>query len=233
MATPIEKRTADLTVLEGREKTHLLMHEIYLSVQGESTHAGRRCVFVRTSVCNLRCGYCDTAHAFAGGEVMLIDDVISKIESLGCKLVEITGGEPLLQAGVIELSKQLLDRGFEVLVETGGSLDISVLPDGVKRILDIKTPGSGEVGANLLENLKQLREGDELKFVVTCRADFDWSVEFLTQHEISELIPKLISPCQPQVKPAECVNWVKKCAIDVRVNLQLHKFIWPVSARGV
>lgn len=233
MAESIDNRTKPLAVLDGREDTHLLISEIFDSIQGESTHAGRRCIFVRTAVCNLRCGYCDTAYAFTGGEVLSIDDVLSTVKSYGCKLVEITGGEPLLQRGVIQLARDLLADGFEVMIETGGSLDISVLPDGVKRILDIKTPGSGEVDANLLANLKQLRAGDELKFVVTSKQDFDWAVGFIKQYELQNRVPLLISPCQPQVSAADCVSWIKECDIDLRLNLQLHKIVWSASKRGV
>lgn len=233
MADDKDSRVAELEALKDREDTHLLIHEIYLSVQGESTHAGRRCVFVRTSICNLRCGYCDTAHAFTGGEVMSIDEVLAQVKSHDCKLVEITGGEPLLQAGINGLAQQMLDDGNEVLLETGGSLSIRELPTGVKRIIDVKTPGSGEVDSNLLANLSDLRVGDELKFVVTSKADFDWAVEFIKQHEVPEFVPLLISPCQPQVKPEECVSWVKECPLELRLNLQLHKFVWPPNARGV
>ncbi len=233
MAESIDNRIKPLAVLDGREDTHLLISEIFDSIQGESTQAGRRCIFVRLAVCNLRCGYCDTAYAFTGGEVLSVADVVSTVKSYGCKLVEITGGEPLLQCGVVQLARDLLADGFEVMIETGGSLDISVLPERVKRILDIKTPGSGEVEANLLANLKQLRAGDELKFVVTSKQDFDWALGFIKQHELQNRVPLLISPCQPQVSAADCVSWIRECDIDLRLNLQLHKIVWSASKRGV
>lgn len=233
MSRPSDNRTEPLAVLDGREYSHLLISEIFDSVQGESTQAGRRCIFVRLAVCNLRCGYCDTAYAFTGGEVMSIADVLSNVKSYGCKLVEITGGEPLLQRGVTQLARDLLADDIEVMIETGGSLDISVLPEGVKRILDIKTPGSGEVEANLLANLKHLRVGDELKFVITGKDDFDWAVSFIKKYELQSRVPLLISPCQPRVSAADCVSWIKECDIELRLNLQLHKIVWSASKRGV
>lgn len=228
-----ENRLSRTAMLENLPADELLIHEIYFSVQGESTHAGRRCVFVRTAICNLRCTYCDTAYAFTGGQQMTLEEILLKVKSFDCELVEITGGEPLLQAGATKLSVLLISNGFEVLIETGGSLDISVLPAGVRRILDIKTPGSGEVEANLLSNLQELAEGDEIKFVVTGKADFDWAIDFVQKHNLTDSVPVLISPCQPQVNAQDCANWVKECGCDVRLNLQLHKFIWPASKRGV
>src|SRR5262245_61028870 len=153
----------------------LRVNEIFHSIQGESTHAGRPCVFVRLTGCNLRCVWCDTAYAFHEGNALSVDDVLQRVASYDCGLVELTGGEPLLQAEAIPLMRALLDRGYEVLLETGGSLPIEAVPEGVRRIVDVKCPGSGESHRNRWENLDVLRPGDELKFVIANREDFDWA----------------------------------------------------------
>jgi len=228
-----DDRVKPLQALKGRELTHLLIYEIYLSIQGESSHAGRPCVFVRTAVCNQRCFYCDTAYAFTGGEVMALGDVLARALALNTPLVEITGGEPLLQAAVPELCRRLLAAGCEVLMETGGSRDISVLPAGVKRILDVKTPGSGEEHANDYENLRRLRPGDEVKFVLTDRNDYDWSRDFVRRENLHERTAVLFSPAWKLVDPADLAAWINEDRLPVRLNLQLHKYIWNAARRGV
>lgn len=227
------ERLQPLSALAGRERTHLLVYEIYLSIQGESTHAGRPCVFVRTAVCNQRCTYCDTAYAFTGGSVMALEDVLARALAFKTPLVEITGGEPLLQAAIPELCRSLLAAGCEVLMETGGSRDISVLPDGVKRIVDVKTPGSGEEHANDYENLRRLRLGDEVKFVLTSRADYEWSRDFMKRDRLHERTCVLFSPAWKLVDPAELSAWINEDRLPVRLNLQLHKYIWNPAKRGV
>lgn len=255
----VDQRLAPLQKLRGLEATHLLINEIYASIQGESTHAGRPCVFIRTAVCNQRCSYCDTAYAFTEGEALHIDEVVKRALALwDCPggsglsqtsktgtvpnggdspqripLVEITGGEPLLQPLLPELCERLLAAGCEVLIETGGSHDISRVPQGVHVILDIKTPGSGEEHANDYGNLKRLRAGDEVKFVLTSRADYEWSRELVLREKLAERATLLFSPAFRRVEPAQLSAWLIEDRLPVRLNLQLHKFIWPPNKRGV
>lgn len=227
------ERLKPLDQLKGREGTHLLIAEIYASVQGESTHAGRPCVFVRTTTCHLRCGYCDTAWAFTEGTVVAFDDVLARTLGFGIPLVEITGGEPLLQPLVPKLCRALLDAGREVLVETSGALDISPLPQGVKAILDFKTPASGEEGANDYANLKRLRAGDEVKFVLCNRADYEWARELVEREGLHERTTVLLSCAYKLLEPAQLVAWMLEDKLPARLNVQLHKFVWPPAKRGV
>jgi 7-carboxy-7-deazaguanine synthase len=234
------ERLKPLEMLRGLEATHLLINEIYASIQGESTHAGRLCVFVRTAACNQRCSYCDTAYAFTQGESMHIDDVMREAlrgRSLGfagdSPLVEITGGEPLLQPLVPELCRRLLAAGCEVLMETGGSHDISVVPDGVRVILDIKTPGSGEEPANDYANLQRVKPGHEVKFVLVSRADYEWARDLALRERLHERTTVLFSPAFKRVEAADLAAWMIADNVPARLNLQLHKFIWPPHLRGV
>ncbi len=235
--TTYNDRLKPLEQLAGREGTHLLINEIYLSIQGESTHAGRPCVFVRTAVCNQRCNYCDTAFAFTQGEAMALDDVIARALDLAGRcaepLVEITGGEPLLQPLFPALCRRLIEGGCEVLVETGGSHDITAVPEGAKTILDVKTPGSGEEHANDYGNLKRLRPGDEVKFVVTSREDFDWAVDLTRRERLNERVPVLFSPAFGRVEAKDLAGWILTEGAPARLHLQLHKFVWGATRRGV
>jgi 7-carboxy-7-deazaguanine synthase len=233
MPTSMADRLKPLERLRGLESTHMLINEIYASIQGESTHAGRPCVFVRTAACNQRCAYCDTAYAFVEGEPVHIDEVVGRTREHGISLVEITGGEPLLQPLLPQLCTRLMEAGCEVLIETGGSHDISVIPQGVKTILDIKTPGSAEEHANHYANLQRLRPGDELKFVLTSREDYEWSRELVRRERLHERATVLFSPAWARVKPADLSAWIIEDRLPVRLNLQLHKYIWPPSMRGV
>ena len=232
-----ESRIADrlrpLERLRGLEATHLLINEVYASIQGESTHAGRPCVFVRTSVCNQRCTYCDTAYAFTEGSPVALTEVIAQVLAHGIPLVEITGGEPLLQPLFPELCRRLLKEGREVLVETGGSHDIEIVPEGVKTILDIKTLGSGEEHANHYANLQKLRTGDEVKFVLTSRADYEWARELVQRESLAKRATVLFSPAFRRVEPADLSAWLIADQLSVRLNLQLHKFVWAPNRRGV
>lgn len=228
-----EDRLAPLAALKGREHSHLLINEIYASIQGESTHAGRPCVFVRTTTCNLRCTYCDTAYAFTQGQAMAFDEVLCRALSFGIPLVEITGGEPLLQPLVPRLAQELLSRGTEVLCETSGALDIRLLPEGVRSIVDIKTPGSGEEQANFYDNLKHLRPHDEVKFVLCSRQDYEWAREFVQREKLCERTTVLFSCAFKAVEPADLARWINEDRMPVRLNLQLHKYIWPPARRGV
>lgn len=233
MADDMATRLAPLQRLTGLEATHLLIHEIYASVQGESTHAGRPCTFIRTTTCNQRCRYCDTAYAFTEGEPMHIDDVVREALAKGTGLVEITGGEPLLQPLFTRLCERLLEAGCEVLVETGGSRDTSCVPAGVKVILDIKTPGSGEEHANDYGNLNRLRAGDEIKFVLTSAQDYSWARDLIRRERLHERATVLLSPAWKLVDPQELVQWMLADAVPARLNLQIHKYIWPPHKRGV
>ncbi|MCP3978689.1 MAG: radical SAM protein [bacterium] len=211
----------------------LRVNEIFHSIQGESTHAGRPCVFVRLTGCNLRCVWCDTEYAFHEGRSMSVEQIVEQVERCGTRLVEVTGGEPLLQDETPTLMQALLDRGFEVLLETGGSLPIEGVPSGVKRIVDVKCPGSGEAERNRWENLEHLRGGDELKFVIASRADYDWAVEQIARRGLAGRCPLLFSPVHGDLEPAELADWVTADALDVRVQIQLHKVLWPGVVRGV
>lgn len=211
----------------------LRINEIFHSIQGESTHAGRPCVFVRLTGCNLRCVWCDTAYAFHDGAALSVDDVIDRVAAYGCDLVEITGGEPLLQPEAVDLMRALLDRGLEVLLETGGSLPIDVVPVGVKRIVDLKCPGSGEAERNVWRNLDGLRAGDEIKFVIADRDDYEWAAEVVRSRGLADKATVLFSPVHDRLPGGELARWVLSDALPVRVQLQLHKHLWPGVLRGV
>ncbi len=210
----------------------LRINEIFHSIQGESTHSGRTCVFVRLTGCNLRCGWCDSEYAFHEGRSMTIPEVVEAVEGYPCRLVEITGGEPLLQPAVIPLMARLIDLDYEVLLETGGSLAIDRVPAGVQRIIDIKCPGSGEVGRNRWENLSVLRTGDELKFVLADRHDYDWAHQEIRERRLADW-PLLFSPVHGRLDAAELARWMIEDDSPARIQLQLHKLLWPGVVRGV
>ena len=222
-----------LRPLEGKPAGTLLIHEIYRSLQGESTFAGLPCVFIRLTACNLRCVYCDTAHAFTQGEILGLDEVVAKALELGDDLVEITGGEPLLQAEVYPLMTRLADLGKTVLLETSGAIDTSAVDSRVRVILDIKTPGSAEAEANVWSNLDRLKRVDEVKVVVCDRADFDWAVEIVRSRKLTERCPVLFSASFGRVVPTELAGWILESRLPVRLQLQQHKILWDPSARGV
>ncbi len=213
--------------------TALIVNEIFYSIQGESSHAGRPCVFVRLTWCNLRCSYCDTEYAFREGKKMSVDEILAVVGGYGCKLVEVTGGEPLVQEGSLELMQVLCDRGYEVLLETGGSLDISGVDSRVKRIVDMKCPGSGMAKKNLWANLEHLRGGDEVKFVVGSREDFDWSTEVIRRYGLEKRVTVLISPVFGVLEPVELAGWILEEKLNVKLQLQLHKYVWEPQTRGV
>jgi 7-carboxy-7-deazaguanine synthase len=212
----------------------LTVNEIFHSIQGESTRAGDRCVFVRLTACDLRCTWCDTPYAFHEGRKMSIDDVLSVVEGYGCPLVEITGGEPLLQEGVYELMERLLAAGHTVLLETGGHRPIDRVPPAVVKIVDVKCPGSGEADKNCWSNLDRLAAHDEVKFVVLDRADYEFARDVLTRtHLPSRAAAILFSPVHGQLDPKILSEWVIADRLPVRVQLQLHKLIWSPTTRGV
>jgi 7-carboxy-7-deazaguanine synthase len=212
----------------------LRIHEIYRSVQGESTHAGRPCTFVRTTACDLRCVWCDTPQAFVGGTSMELADVVAEVKRLGIDLVELTGGEPLLQKEIGVLASALMAAGAEVLCETGGHRDISLLPAGVVRIMDLKCPASGECDKNEWANIARLTSEDEVKFVVADRADFDWSLSVTKEHRLCGRVKAvLMSPVHGVCDPKELVEWIKESGLPLRLNLQLHKYVWGAEKQGV
>jgi 7-carboxy-7-deazaguanine synthase len=210
------------------------VNEIFHSIQGESTWAGSPCVFVRLTGCNLRCSWCDTEYAFYEGRQMEIGEVVAKIESFACGLVEITGGEPLLQQGVHPLIDTLLARGHAVMIETSGERDISSLDPRVVRIVDLKCPGSGECERNRWGNLEHLTLRDELKFVVSDRRDYEWAREVIRKHRLSERVNAvLLSPVFGRLEPSDLAAWILADRLAVRMQLQMHKHIWSPTARGV
>jgi 7-carboxy-7-deazaguanine synthase len=211
----------------------LRIKEIYRSIQGESTWAGWPCVFVRTAGCDIRCTYCDEPQAFTGGEKLAIEEVLDRVASLGTRLVGLTGGEPLLQSAAPELVRRLCDAGYTVLVETGGHHDISVLDPRAHAIVDVKTPGSAMIAHNDLANLDRLRAGDELKFVLCDRADYDWAVRLLRERGLADKVAVNFSPVHPGLDPADLARWIGEDGLRVRLNLQLHKYIWGPETKGV
>ena len=248
-------------VHRGMSET-LVVNEIYLSLQGESTFAGLPCIFVRLTACNLRCSYCDTAYAFTEGSKMAFQEILDKITALSAPyknaatqqklpLIEFTGGEPLLQPSAPKLMKILCDAGFTVLVETSGALDISAVDSRVHRIMDLKCPSSGEVARNRFENIKHLKSTDEIKFVIGTAEDYDWAKQQLTRHALPSICPILfswVSPLQEHQRVAslksapagqtpitrkELVERIIVDALPLRFQLQMHKFIWPPDERGV
>jgi 7-carboxy-7-deazaguanine synthase len=211
----------------------LRLKELYRSIQGESTFAGWPCVFVRTAGCDIRCVYCDGAHAFTGGERVTVDEVLARVAALGVRLVEVTGGEPLAQKGTPELVRRLCDAGYEVLIETGGHHDISVLDPRAHAIVDVKTPGSQMMAHNDLANLDRLRPGDEVKFVLCDRADYDFAVKVVREHGLEQRVPVHFSPVHPGLDPRDLVQWLLADGLRVRLNLQLHKYVWGADAKSV
>lgn len=235
---------------ESREPT-LLINEIFYSVQGESTYAGLPCVFVRLRGCHLRCAYCDTEYAFHEGEKQTLPQIIGEIESVsggdsgGANLIEVTGGEPLLQRNVHPLMAALCDAGKTVLIETSGACDISTCDPRVVRIMDLKTPGSGEAHRNLWTNIEHLNQRDEVKFVLTRRGDYEWMRQKLEEHSLHEKVSAVLVSAVNHVAPGlevagceglsitELTEWVLADRLPVRVQTQLHKLIWDPLARGV
>jgi 7-carboxy-7-deazaguanine synthase len=212
----------------------LTVHEIYLSVQGESTHVGRPCVFVRLTACDLRCVWCDTPYAFTGGRKMSVDEVLTAVRELNCKLVELTGGEPLLQAEAIPLVQELLDEGFEVLIETGGHLPIDRVPAGAHVIMDVKCPGSGEASKMHWPNMDLITRDHEVKFVIADRADYEYARDVIAKHDLgSRAGAVLLSPVHGVQRADEVVRWMLDDHLPARLQIQAHKYIWTPETRGV
>jgi 7-carboxy-7-deazaguanine synthase len=212
----------------------LVIHEIYASIQGESSFAGLPCTFVRTSGCNLRCSWCDTPQAFHGGTKLSRAEVLARALALDTPLVELTGGEPLLQAGTLPLLTELCDAGKTVLIETSGERDIGAVDPRVHRIVDLKAPGSGESGRNRWQNLALLGRRDEIKIVLRDRGDYEWGRELVRRESLAARVHQvLFSPVHGALDPRALVAWVLEDKLPVRVNLQLHKYIWGAHEQGV
>jgi 7-carboxy-7-deazaguanine synthase len=212
----------------------LTINEIFHSIQGESTHAGKPCVFVRLTACDLRCSWCDTPYAFHEGHRMSLDAVLDEVERFGCETVEVTGGEPLLQKEVYSLMQALLDLGKTVLVETGGHRSIAEVPRDVIKVMDIKCPGSGEADKMDWSNLDRLAAHDEVKFVIRDRADYEYARDVLSRHDLTgKVAAVLFSPVHGVLDSRTLSEWVLTDRLPVRVQLQLHKYIWDPGTRGV
>lgn len=207
--------------------------EIYRSIQGETQYAGLPCTLVRTTGCDLRCGYCDSAFAFYGGRDMSLEDIVAEVARLGAPLVLLTGGEPMLQRDIGELAARLLAAGYRVMIETSGAHSLERLPAGVVRIVDVKTPGSGESHRMRLEVLDGLGARDAVKFVICDEADYRWAAELIRARALAERTEVLLSPAHGQVEPRDLVGWMMRDDLPARLNLQLHKYIWSPDARGV
>jgi 7-carboxy-7-deazaguanine synthase len=222
-----------LKLLEAKTPGRLLIHEIYRSLQGESTFAGLPCVFVRTAVCGQRCVWCDTPHAFTEGEELTVDEVIRRVKAYECPLVEVTGGEPLVQPEVHTLMTALADADMTVLLETSGAEDVSQVDRRVHIIMDLKCPDSGECERNRFENLGHLKPTDQVKFVIASRRDFDWTANTVREHQLDERFTVLLSAVVDRVSLADLAGWLLESELNVRMQLQMHKYIWDPRARGV
>ena len=212
----------------------LTVNEVFQSIQGESSYAGLPCVFVRLTACDLRCSWCDTPYAFHEGQKREVADVLAEVASYGCRLVEVTGGEPLLQPDVYPLLQGLLNAGHDVLLETGGHVSLERVPAGVVRIMDVKCPGSGEAGSMCWDNLARLGPRDEVKFVIGDRADYEYARAVMQRGDWTfRVAAVLFSPVHGKLPPADLAAWVLADRLPVRVQLQVHKYIWEPGTRGV
>ncbi|MBZ5515943.1 MAG: radical SAM protein [Acidobacteriia bacterium] len=212
----------------------MVVTEIFKSIQGESTFAGLPCVFIRLTGCNLRCHWCDTAYAFYGGQRMTEEQILGRVRELGGNLVEFTGGEPLLEKEVPTMAARLLDTGWRVLIETSGERFIGELPRAVVKIMDVKCPGSGESAKFRLENLAELDRKDQVKFVILDENDYHYAREFMEQRKLRNIVDEVIfSPVFGQLPPRTLAEWILRDGLNVRLGMQLHKFIWDPETRGV
>lgn len=211
----------------------LKVNEIYHSIQGESSKSGLPYVFVRLTYCNLRCAYCDTEYAFYEGEDKSIEEIINEVKKYNCKLVEVTGGEPLVQKESMDLMKRLCDEGFDVMLETGGSLTIKDVDERVMIVMDLKCPSSKMEKKNLYENIHFLKPTDELKFVIGNKEDYEWSKEIISRYDLQDKCETLFSVVFGELEPLSLVNWIIEDKLDVRYQLQMHKYIWHPETKGV
>ncbi|MBN1349756.1 radical SAM protein [candidate division KSB1 bacterium] len=211
----------------------LKVNEIFHSIQGESTYAGIPCAFIRLTGCNLRCTYCDTKYAYEDGSVMSLQSIVDTIQRYNCRFVEITGGEPLQQAETSALAQALLDRDKTVLVETNGTLDIRCLPEDVIRIIDLKCPGSGESDKIFWQNFEHLKNGDQVKCVIANRLDFDWAIDAIQRCQLFSNAVVLFAPVFDQLAVQQLARWILQSGLPIRLQIQLHKYIWSPTRRGV
>ena len=211
----------------------LKINEIYHSIQGESSFTGLPCIFIRLTYCNLRCSYCDSEYTFYEGADMSIDEILNKIKNYSCKLVEVTGGEPLVQKGCIDLLQKLIDLDYKVLLETSGSLTIKDVPKEVINIIDFKCPSSNMKKKNLWENINYLKSDDEVKFVIGNREDYDWAKNKIKKYDITNICKVLMSPTYKEIDPKMITEWILEDNLNIRFQVQLHKEIWPEEERGV
>lgn len=211
----------------------LKINEIFFSIQGESSKAGLPCVFVRLTYCNLRCSYCDTEYAFSQGIDKAIPEIIDEIKKYKCNLVEITGGEPLFQKECYDLMTALCDEGFEVMLETGGSLPIGNVDKRVMIIMDLKCPSSKMMGKNIFENIEHIKAADEIKFVIGSREDYEWSKKTIDKYNLTNKCGILLSVVLGKLEPVDLVNWILEDKLKVRYQLQMHKIIWHPETKGV
>ena len=211
----------------------LKVNEIYFSIQGESTHAGRPCIFIRLTYCNLRCTYCDTTYSFYEGKNMEISEIMDNIKQWNCQFIEVTGGEPLFQDECINLLNELLKSNYEVALETGGSLPICNVPKKVIKIVDFKCPSSGMAKKNLWSIIDNIQIHDEIKFVIGDREDYEWAKEKIAEFHISEKCIILLSPTFNKIDPETIVEWILEDSLPVRMQIQLHKYIWEPKKQGV
>ena len=225
-----QKRLKPLLAAAPQE---IMVHEIYASIQGESTWAGVPCTFIRTTACHLRCSYCDTPHAFTHGKPLSVAAILEEVAQCDLAMVEITGGEPLLQLSVLPLMQALCDRGYRVLLETSGSLDIRSVDPRVHRIVDFKAPSSREVGANLYSNIAALTARDEVKLVLGDADDYAWATELISSNGLHERCSVLLSTVFGKLSPRHLAEWIVRDRLPVRLQLQMHKYIWEPDARGV
>lgn len=222
-----------IALLKTKPAGKLLVHEVYASIQGESTYAGVPCVFVRLAVCDSRCTWCDTPHAFNRGEVFELDAIVEKVLAFECPTVEITGGEPMLQPEVLPLMARLADRGLRVLLETSGAHDLSAVDRRVHIVMDLKCPDSGESARNCWANLDVLKPSDDIKFVLASRGDFDWMKDTIRSRKLEDRFTLLASCAFGHVHPRDLAAWILESKLRVRMQLQMHKYIWDPNARGV
>jgi 7-carboxy-7-deazaguanine synthase len=233
MTVTLTSKAHRLALLRNKPAGQLLIHEIYRSVQGESTFAGLPCVFVRLAVCDARCVWCDTPHAFTQGALCTTAEILRQVQDYHCPLVEITGGEPLLQEEVFGLMTDLADLGKTVLLETSGAHDVSRVDRRVHIIMDLKCPDSGECEGNRWANLDVLKSTDQIKFVLGSRRDFEWAEETIRARDLDHRFIVLLSPVFGAVEPLQLAEWLLASKLNVRMQLQLHKYIWDPQARGV
>jgi 7-carboxy-7-deazaguanine synthase len=212
----------------------LTVNEIFHSIQGESTHSGRPCVFVRLTACDLRCSWCDTPYAFHEGSKMTVEDVVSRVRDYGCEVVEVTGGEPLLQKDVYPLMQRLLQEGQTVMLETGGHISVDAVPQGVIRVIDVKCPASGESAKVHWANLERLRATDQVKFVIQDRADYEFARDVVARYGLAaNTAAVLFSPVHGVLHARPLAEWILADRLPVRLQLQAHKYIWDPQTRGV